>query len=125
MKKLSPSLEDYLETFHILEQQGPVHVTDIANELGLSKPSVNRAVKTLAQDGLCDHEPYGTIRLTEEGSHIASEVLFRHVTIKGFLIQQLGISEKVAEEDACRMEHVVSAETMEKLIAYIKKSQDQ
>ncbi len=124
MKKLSPSLEDYLETIHILEQKGPVHVTDIANELGLSKPSVNRAVKTLAQDGLCDHEPYGTIRLTQEGSRIASEVLFRHVTIKGFLMQQLGISEKVAEEDACRMEHVVSTETMEKLLEYIKKSRN-
>ena len=124
MKKLSPSLEDYLETIHILEQQGPVHVTDIANELGLSKPSVNRAIKTLAQDGLCNHEPYGTIRLTEEGSHIASDVLFRHITIKGFLMQQLGISEKVAEEDACRMEHVVSTETMEKLLEYIKKAQN-
>lgn len=121
MEKMSPSLENYLETVLLLEQGDDVSVrlTDVANKLRVSKASVNRAQGILKKAGMIEQERYGTISLTEKGRDAANDVYKRHLTIKRFLMSVLGIGEETAEQDACRMEHVVSRETMSKLVQYL------
>ena len=120
MEKMSPSLENYLETVLVLEQDdATVRLTDIANKLGVSKASANRAQGLLKKAGLIEQERYGTISLTAKGRNAANDVYERHRVIKKFLITVLGINEETAERDACRMEHVVSRETMSRLVQYM------
>jgi Mn-dependent DtxR family transcriptional regulator len=118
---LTSSLEDYLESIYFLESQNKeVRVTDIAIEMELSKPSVNRAINTLKNAGLVNHEHYGMLSLTDEGRKIAKNVAERHILLKHFLIDLLKIDEQIAEKEACAMEHSVSQHTMEKLYDYLK-----
>lgn len=118
---LTPSLEDYLERVFFLEKQNTeVRVTDIAVSMNLSKPSVNRAINTLKNAGLINHEHYGVLSLTDEGRKIAKNVAERHILLKHFLIDLLGIDADIAEKEACTMEHAVSQHTMEKLSDYLK-----
>lgn len=121
-KIITSSLEDYLETIFVLQREkSVVRVTDIAAELNVSKPSVNRAVGNLKEAGLLSHESYGAITLTEQGETLAAQVLHRHKLLKHFLTRTLGVDEKVAEEDACRIEHVISSETFDKLYNYLSR----
>lgn len=125
MADITASLEDYLEAIFLLHRKGAqVRVTDIAAALKVSKPSVNRAVGTLKDAGLLDHEFYGTITLTPEGETRAAQVLRRHRLIRHFLQNTLGVPAEIAEEDACRMEHVVSAQTIQHLYDYLSKQED-
>lgn len=122
MAEISASLEDYLEAVFVLEnRQRVVRITDIAAFLSVSKPSVNRAINTLKEKNMLEHENYGEIRLTPSGETIAATVLHRHKLLKRFLTDTLGVDETNAEEDACRMEHVISSETIEKLFEYLEK----
>lgn len=93
--------------------ENPVRVTDIARSLGVSKPSVTHAVAQLREKGLLRHEAYGGIFLTPAGESHAANVLRRHKMIRRFLLTR-SASAKRTEADACRMEHILSAETMEK-----------
>lgn len=114
MKYLTASLEDYLEIIHILRQSvSDVGVTDIAKALGISKPSVTRAIKSLKNNSLVIQEKYGKIVLTPEGEKIAESVYSKHKVLRKFLKEVLGISEGTAEIDACKIEHVISKETLE------------
>jgi len=114
--KLSPSLEDYLEAVLILVRRGSVaRVRDIAAHLGVGKSSVTGAVKTLAKRGLVNYEPYQFITLTDRGRELAEDVSARHVLLREFLSDVLGLDEEVAEANACRMEHAVDAELLERL----------
>lgn len=123
MEPISSSLEDYLEAIFILIQKHPhVRLTDIAEFIGVSKPSVNRAVGNLKEAGLVSHETYGVVSLTAKGKQRAAVVLRRHKLIKRFLTQTLGVEEDIAERDACRMEHVMSPKTIEKLYTYIEQT---
>ena len=120
MDDISASLEDYLEMIFIQHRKGgEVRVTDIASSLKVSKPSVNRAVGALKEAGLLEHEFYGTIALTPEGETRAAQVLRRHRMIRHFLHHTLGVPEEIAEEDACRMEHVISQESFDKIRAHV------
>lgn len=119
---MTSSLEDYLEAvFVISKEKGNVRITDIADFLSVSKPSVNRAIKTLAQNGYLDHVTYGNIEITPQGESYAANVLRRHKLIKHFLIDTLGVDDKTAEHDACQMEHVMSPSTIEKLYEYLER----
>lgn len=119
--KISPSSQDYLEIILDLSKDGaPVRSIDIANALGYSRASINRAVNVLKNAGLVAQEKYGTLSLTEEGLITAQAVRERHDILKNFLIDMLQVSESTAEEDACRMEHIISEETLIKLIKYTK-----
>ena len=103
--QIRESAENYLETILILSQRkgkGEVRSIDIVNELEFSKPSVSVAMKNLREDGY--------IRLTDKGLEIAEKMYERHTLLSQWLIK-LGVDEKVAVEDACRMEHVISAES--------------
>lgn len=119
---MTASLEDYLEAVFVLSgSNSQVRLTDIAAMLKVSKPSANRAVNTLTQNGFLSHETYGAITLTPEGETYAASVLHRHKLLKHFLNGTLGVNEKTAEEDACKMEHVMSAETINKLYEYLER----
>lgn len=119
---ITASLEDYLEAIYFLNQTNDgVRVTDIAFELGFSKPSVNRAINILKEQGLVVHEHYGMLMLTEKGLEIAENVAQRHYLLKKFLKDIIGVTEKIAEADACLIEHYLSDETIEKISEYMKK----
>lgn len=119
--KLTGALEDYIESIYVIEKsKGEVRITDIALFMGISKPSVNKAVESLRKNGLLEHEKYGCIKLTSTGKKVASEVYFRHEMLTSFLVNTLGIDKNIAEQDACKMEHIVSHETLYKLIDYMK-----
>ena len=119
--KMTASLEDYLEAIYFLNGKNDfVRVTDIAARLGISKPSVNRAVNTLKERGLVEHEHYGSLKLTEEGTKIAKAVAERHMMLKKFLMDILGVDEATASEEACEIEHVLSADTINKMNEYLK-----
>ncbi len=118
MKK---SGEDYLEAvLQINEESGRVRTTDVANRLGVSKPSVNRAMKVLAADGYIEQQTYGEIHLTEKGRLKAAQVYFRHKTLTSFFIDVLGVDAVTAEEDACLIEHDISSVTMERLASFLR-----
>ncbi|MBQ9376033.1 MAG: metal-dependent transcriptional regulator [Ruminococcus sp.] len=112
--------EDYLETILILQERtGYVRSIDIAAELGFSKPSVSRAMGILKNDGFITVEPSGQIVLTKRGYLRAREVYDRHLLITRFLSEILGVSDKNTDEDACKIEHVISSETYEKLNIFV------
>ncbi len=118
--RLSASLEDYLEAIWALCQaEGHAHVTGIAARLNLSKPSVHRAMAQLRDAGMALQEPYGQITLTEEGRRRAEGVARRHLLIKNFLHNILGIDEDTADREACEMEHAISRETADRLADYM------
>lgn len=120
--KIQESAENYLETILVLKNRnGAVRSIDIANELGFSKPSVSVAMKNLRENGYIDVDGSGYISLLESGREIAEKIYERHTTISKWLIS-LGVDEKTAAEDACRMEHIISAESFDaiKRIAKIK-----
>lgn len=113
--EIHESAEDYLETILILKERlGQVRSIDIATELNYSKPSISVAMKKLRENGyiLMDHE--GFITLTPVGQKIASRIYDRHKLLTSFFIA-LGVNEKTAAEDACKIEHDLSEETFEKI----------
>lgn len=119
---LSNTLQDYLEAILILtEQDEAVRISDLAQLLGITKPSVTEGVKALAAQGLLRHEKYGPVFLTAEGEKMATEVRHRHLVLKQFLINVLGVSPALAEKDACLMEHAVSSDTVARLVQFMEK----
>lgn len=121
LQYLTASLEDYLEIIHILRQSmDGVGVTDIAKAMGISKPSVTRAIKSLKNNSLVIQEKYGKIVLTPEGERVAESVYSRHKVLRKFLIEVLKISGGTAEIDACKIEHVISKETLEGIKKFLK-----
>lgn len=111
--QIRESAENYLETILILSQRkgkGEVRSIDIVNELEFSKPSVSVAMKNLRENGYITVDKDSYIRLTDKGLEIAEKMYERHTLLSQWLIK-LGVDEKVAVEDACRMEHVISAES--------------
>jgi len=120
-KKLSSSLEDYLEAILKLEQTRRVARTkDIARVLGVNMSSVTGAMKGLALKGLVNHDPYSFVTLTEKGKAIAGEITMRHKALTSFFVKVLGISPKLADENACRVEHAAGPELIERLVRFLK-----
>jgi DtxR family Mn-dependent transcriptional regulator len=119
--KTSPSLEDYLEAIVMLKEEGREStVTAISETIGVKKPSVDWALKKLVDAGFVTHERYGDIDLTPLGASIAEEVYSRHKALTSFLVDILKVSPDTAAKDACRMEHVMSPETIERLEKFIE-----
>lgn len=113
--KIQESAENYLEAILIIHnRQGNVRSIDIANELGFSKPSVSVAMKNLRNNGYIEVDKDGFITLLEAGREIADKIYERHTLLSTWL-ERMGVSPEVAAEDACRIEHVISAETFERL----------
>ena len=118
-ESLSASLEDYLEAILQLERASRVaRVSEIAEQLSVSRPSVTGALKNLAGRGLVSHARYGHVTLTTEGTRIALEVEGRHLAIRDFLMDVLGIHAQQAETTACRLEHVLEPDILAHFVAY-------
>ncbi len=121
MGTMTQSLEDYIEAiFVLIRDEGQACVRDVAKKLNVKMPSVVKAIHELKKMELATQEPYATIELTTKGKRLAKSVLGRHTLLCSFL-QKLGVSEKTANMDACRMEHILSAETMDKIRIFAEK----
>lgn len=113
------SAENYLETILILSKSLPVvRSVDIANELGFKKPSVSVAMKNLRENGFITVTDAGFIYLTESGLEIAEKIYERHEFLSAWL-QRLGVDKKTATEDACKMEHTMSAASFSAIKKYV------
>ncbi len=121
MGAMTQSLEDYLETVYLLiDSKGSACVRDVASSLNVKMPSVVKAIHELKSLELVTQEPYSSIELTPKGERLAKIVLGRHNLLYSFLIK-LGVSPQTADEDACRMEHILSAETLDKIRTYTER----
>lgn len=113
--KIHASGEDYLEAVLVLQKEkGMVRSVDLARHMGFSKPSISHAVGVLRDGGFLTMDTDGYLHLTEAGREVAEKIYERHCVLTSGLIK-LGVDPKQAETDACRMEHVVSDESFQKL----------
>jgi DtxR family Mn-dependent transcriptional regulator len=120
---MTQSLEDYLEMVSFISDDGAVRVTDIASRLGVSKPSVFAALKILEEQGFLKHERYSSVSLTRKGAKKAAEIRDRHSFLTDFLEQVVGVTPETAEKDACKMEHLLSKETLDKIKSIVCKAE--
>ena len=115
MSAMTQSQEDYLETIYMIIKDGqPALVRDVARLLNVKMPSVVKAIHELKKLGLVEQKPYADIVLTAKGRRVAGLVLNRHTLLRNFLMK-LGVSRVTADKDACLMEHILSAETIDKI----------
>ena len=120
---LSRAGEDYLEAIYriSLQEGASVRSVDVAERLGVSKASVNKALSTLKEAGMVEQSRYGRVTLTAEGERYAALVWRAHRALRLFLERDLGVASETADAEACLMEHVLSADTMERLIGYLER----
>lgn len=117
--KIHESAENYLETILIIKnRKGVVRAIDIVNELDYSKPSVSVAMKNLRENGYIDVDNNGYISLLAKGMEIAETIYERHTAISNWLIA-IGVNPETAVDDACRIEHVISAESFDAVKRFI------
>ena len=123
--KLSKSLEEYIKTMYILKKQiGNIRVTDIANKMNCTKPSVNKALNNLKDSGLVNYETYGTIELTQEGENLAKKILEAYDIVYLFFKDVLNLDEEQAKKEAEQIKSNISDDTINKLAKYIHKVLD-
>ena len=120
--KLSSSHEDYLEAvFQLGGMDKAIRSVDLANKMGVSKASVNKAVNHLKSAGLVEQPHYGDISLTTEGLAYAQKVLNRHEVLSQFLTEVLGVEPLRAQDEACAMEHAISDDTLDLWIEFMQR----
>jgi DtxR family Mn-dependent transcriptional regulator len=120
-REQTASMEDYLEAIAKLgEKRQAVRVKQLSQMLGVKMPSVTSALRKLSDQELVEHERYGHIKLTPEGDKVAHDVIGRHEALTRFFAQALGINQETAEEDACKIEHVISPPSMERLAKFVE-----
>jgi len=121
MKKLTQSLEDYLEAIYVIGLTNKViRVKEIARFLDVKTPSVVDAICKLTEKGLVIHEKYGYLELTDEGQKLAKGVNDKHEKLYKFLKEILGVSSASSKKDACNIEHYISKEAMDKMIKFTR-----
>ena len=119
---LTASLEDYIEAlYEIYKEKQGVKAIDIAKRLGVGRSSVTEALKNLASKNLVNYGRYDVISLTEEGKEVALRIIEKHKTLYDFLHNILDIPSNIASDNACKMEHIISDEVLDKLVEFIKK----
>ena len=117
---LHSSGEMYLESIYVLrERLDGVHAIDVSEYMGFSKPSVSRALKLLKTDGSIDIDAFDHITLTARGEEIARKIFERHTLLTQVLVS-LGVDEKIAADDACKIEHDISDATFEAIKKYVE-----
>jgi DtxR family Mn-dependent transcriptional regulator len=120
--KLTPAQQDYLEACYMLEQRvsgGPVRVTDIAELLGTRLPTVTRSVATLRRIGLVAQEARGPVELTQAGRALAKQLRHRHEDVRRLLTEVLGVGQRIAEHEACVLEHGLSGVSAQRLHEFL------
>lgn len=119
---ISKSLEEYLKTMYVLNKQnGKIRITDIAEKMNCTKPSVNKAVKNLKENGLLNYESYGAIELTAEGENIAKKTLEAYDIVYVFLKDVLNLEEIDAQTEAENLKSAITDATANKLAKYVHK----
>ncbi len=122
---ISKALEEYLKTIYVLKKQNEnVRVTDIANSMNCSKPSVNKAINILKDNGYLNYESYGTIEMTEKGENLAKKILETYDIVYLFLKDVLGLESKEAEKEAEKIKLSMNDNTINSLAKYIHKVLD-
>lgn len=120
-KKISASLEDYLEAIHqIISDKQAVRAKDIAKRLDVAPPSVTSALRSLVKQKLINYAPYDVITMTAQGQIMAKDIVRKHSVLKRFFTKVLAIDESAADECACKIEHVISDKTLERFVEFIK-----
>lgn len=118
--KLSASLENYLEAIKMLcDKKGFARVKEISKKLNVEMPSVNSAIKRLKKKGLILYEKYGYIKLTHNGNITSEEIYSKHKKIKEFFEKVLNIDSKMAGEEACKIEHSISPNTLDRILSFL------
>lgn len=118
---LSASLEDYLEAiFGLASESNVARSKDIAKLLGVSRSSVTGALQALRKKGLANYKPYDYVTLTEDGRAAAAEIARKHNIIKSFFVSVLGVDKTIAQEPACKAEHVLGPEVIARLLYFIE-----
>ncbi|MFP4370189.1 MAG: metal-dependent transcriptional regulator [Candidatus Kapaibacterium sp.] len=120
---LSQAVQDYLKTIYKLEENGPVSTTKIAKELNISGASVTGMLKRLSTMGMVDYNSYKGVRLTGEGKKIALEIIRHHRLLELYLKEMLGFSLEKVHDEACRLEHAISDEFVDKIDKLLGKPQ--
>lgn len=119
--KISPCLEDYLETIYLIkEKRGIVKTNELAKKMDVKMPSVTESIKKLSKKGLAEYKKYGDITLTNRGEKIAKEVYKKHRVLTDFFTDVLKIRKSIAEKDACKIEHNLSPVTFRRLTEFMK-----
>ena len=122
-KNISSSLEDYLEAiYEIYTEKHGVKAIDISKKLGVGRSSVTEALKTLAQKHLVNYSRYGVLSLTAAGEEAAKNVIERHKILYSFFKNILNLDEEESQENACRVEHVLSEKAFRSLINFVNNS---
>ena len=119
-KSLTASLEDYLEAiFHVAAEKGAARAKDISKRMKVNSSSVTGALRALADRGLVNYAPYDIVTLTSKGTRMAEDVIRRHEVLRDFFVKVLAVDEAEGEEGACKMEHAVPRNILERLVQYI------
>ena len=119
---ISSSLEEYLKTIYVLKTQGQeIRVTDIAKKMKCTKPSVNKAIKNLKENGLVNYEVYGDIELTQKGEELSQKILEAYDIVYVFLTEVLEMDKSEAEQEALKIKSVVDDNTLNSLTKYVHK----
>ena len=120
---ISKSLEEYLKCMYILKKQNDnIRVTDIAEKMNCTKPSVNKAINNLKENGLVNYESYGKIELTDEGEDLAKKILETYDIVFLFLKEVLGMEKQEAESEAEKIKSAINDNTINKLAKYVHKT---
>lgn len=114
-RKMTPSKENYLKVMLELSSQEGIRSVDIAKTLGVSKASVSSMMNVLRNEGYIHKEKYGVVVLTEDGENVAVNIKRRYEMLKRYLHNVLGVEAGIAAEDACRIEHLISSETLQRI----------
>jgi DtxR family transcriptional regulator, Mn-dependent transcriptional regulator len=127
--KYQDSSEMYIKTIYLLQKDhGHVHITDISKALKVTKPSATKAADLLKSRGLIEKEGYGPVQLTQEGRVLAEQIMHRHEIIAKCLAKTLNLSAEEVEENACRMEHIVTdamIDAMAEILEYDEVSENE
>lgn len=114
-EKMTPGKENYLKVLLELSGEGEIRSIDVADTLGVTKASVSRMCSRLKDEGYVRKEKYGAITLTEKGVEAALNVATRYHLLKVFFTRILGVDNQTAMQDACRIEHIISRESIDKM----------
>lgn len=119
-ERLSESLEDYLEAIlHVQDEKGAARPKDLASRLSVGPSAVTAALRNLADRDLVNYAPYEVVTLTDSGREIATDVLRRHEALREFFTKVLGVGDELADAGACRMEHSVPREIVDRFIQFV------
>jgi DtxR family Mn-dependent transcriptional regulator len=119
--KVSPTLQDYLETIlRLVKREGAARTGDIADSMSVHKSTVTAALRNLLSKDLINYAPYGLITLTPQGRQVAEEISRRHEGIYSFLTDILGVSEELADSNACKLEHAIDREVFGRLTQFVE-----